>query len=304
MNKRFVLALAALGFALVGQACTPKNRDPVMASSAGEMSYATHYPDVLGGSLKRIEDWEKEAKKNTQALSTYPGELKGVEPELTTNIMKRADEAGRSRAYVERAEENAVVEAFFEEDRDVVVRKVAGAAQYQAKQKGCNDIEVSGTVAHSLKEAVDKQLEKRIRGRSDAQYLIEKRKVQLGKENAAALEKQADDISRASFLLYVALPNEHLRLARLSDEASTVKHTLEATIADEQAYQKEPGRTDPEKKASTERLTAAQKAMAAIDPALERSKAVQPTLEKEIKTAQDEHAAAFKSMLDKLRGKN
>ncbi len=302
MSKKLAALVLPLALLASAPACGPQHPQPNVASSAGDQSYAARYPDLLQASQKRLEERQREARTHMQAMEKFPGELKGVESELARSIVRRADEAGRSRSYAEGSAENATIEAFFEEDRDAVGRSVAGAAQYQAKQKGC-DVDVGSAAAHELKRSVDKQLEKRLRGRNDGQLLVDKHRVQLGKENVAALEKQVDEISRASFLVNVGLPEERARLGQLLGEASGVKRSLETTIAEEQNLQKESARSDAEKKASVERVSAAQKALASLDPTLERARALELNIDRDIKASREEYSLALATLLDRLAAK-
>ena len=89
------------------------------------------------------------------------------------------------------------------------------------------DVDVGPAVASSLREAVDKQLEKRLRAHNDAHVLIDRYRETLGKANAAALEKQADDISAASYATFIRSVELKVRATRLLDEASQMRKTLD-----------------------------------------------------------------------------
>jgi hypothetical protein len=121
-------------------------------------------------------------------------------------------------------------------------------------------------------------LEKRLRAHSDAHTLIERYRESLGKANATALEKQADDISEASYATFIRATELKARATTLVQEAAQVQKTLDQSIAEERAFQAEAGRAAGDKKASAERVAKMEDAKVRIDravPALQ-------SLEKEI----------------------
>src|SRR6202044_387183 len=100
---------------------------------------------------------------------------------------------GHSYAYVDRLRKVQATASFFETEKDELNKKLVGSVAYTAKKKGCDE-SIAGAAPPALKDAVEKQLEKELHEASEAQQLVERYHAELGKENAAALEKQADDI--------------------------------------------------------------------------------------------------------------
>ena len=123
-------------------------------------------------------------------------------------VYEKADAAGHSSQYVERAKESKHVAQFFNEEKGEINKKVGGACSYAAKQKGC-DADVGGATGGALEKAVEKQLEKRMRERNDAWAYIDEHEDSLGKQNREKLEKQSDDIAYTGYLVRVDVEVEH-----------------------------------------------------------------------------------------------
>ena len=196
--------------------------------------------------------------------------------------MQRADEVGKSQAYVDRIQRVDGAHAFFDIEKDEFTRRVGGAAQYTVKKKNC-DVEVAGVVAGALKETVDKQLEKELRDASEAHALIDRYKPQIKKENVPELEKQADAIEYASWVVHIDLVNDKLKIRRMLAEADVVMRTQAEFIEEERKWQAEKGLTDAEKKESEDRIVLMKKSQAGVESARRRQgpRRIAPKLEDE-----------------------
>jgi hypothetical protein len=298
---RFAGPFVAL--ALMLAACSAPKPEPEIASSAPQARYAERYPAELQALSSAFGEGQVTSKKTIDSMSGYPDELKKVKPEQALAIVERADEAGRSYAYVERVREVDGAYRFFTEEKDEITKKVAGAAQFVAKQKGC-EVDVSGPAAHALKESVDKQLEKRLRERNEAHLLIERYRESLGKDNAAALEKQADAISYASYVVHIELVEQKVRINRLLAEIETVKKTTDDAIAAERAFQGEASRTPAEKKAAEERIEALNKSKALLDAAVTQAQNTAESMQERITELQKQYADGFAALRKKLGAKD
>jgi post-segregation antitoxin (ccd killing protein) len=276
--------------------CAGQKIEPQVASSAGQANYAAQYPASLQSISNDYVNAEGEVRKNTTDFAKYPDQLKDPPWPVVQGIVSRADEAGRSASYVEGRRDFEAAQQFFNEENGEITRKVAGSAQYVAKKKDC-DVDVSGAVSSSLKEAVDKQQEKRLRAHNDAHVVIDRYRESLGKANAAALEKQADDISETSYTAYVRTVELKAKATRLIDEASQVRKTLDQGIADERTFQAEPGRTAADKKASNDRIAKMEDGKARIDSAVPQLQA----LVKEIDQRNDAIKKEYEAALDALK---
>ncbi|MET0591182.1 MAG: hypothetical protein ABW133_00680 [Polyangiaceae bacterium] len=279
-------------------ACASQKIEPQVASSAAQTHYAVDYPAALQDTANDYMNTEGGVGKRTAEFPKYPGQLKDPPWPLVVTIINRADEAGRSASYVEARREYEGTRTFFTQEGSEINRRVIGSAQAVIKKKDCDgDVDISGTIAGSLKDSVDKQLDKRLRAHSDAATLIERYRETLGKGNASALEKQTDDISEASYLTFIRSTELKARASALLQEASQVQKTLDQSIAEEKAFQGEAGRAAGDKKASADRVAKMEDAKVRVDRALPTLR----TLEKEI----DQRNAALKKeyseALDTLR---
>jgi hypothetical protein len=295
-----IIRVLILCVVLVGAgplACASQKVEPQVASSAAQTHYAVEYPDHLQSISNDYVNAEGDVRRSTTDFPKYPGQLKDPPWPLVVTIVNRADEAGRSASYVEARRDFEATQSFFTQEREEITRRMAGSAQYVIKKKEECDVDVSGAISSSFKESVQKQLEKRLRAHSDAHTLIERHRESLGKANATALEKQADDISGASYVTFIRAAELKARTTALLQEAAQVQKTLDQSIAEERAFQAEAGRAAGDKKASADRVARMEDAKVRIE------RAVPPlqSLEKEI----DQRNAALKKeysdALDTLR---
>jgi hypothetical protein len=286
-------------------ACTStSSTQPELASSAAQSSYATSYPDELQGAAKAFSDDRAEARTLTAGLGQRASELKGAaDPNALVGIVDRADEAGRSRGYASRRQETEQVRTFWEEERNPITGRVAGAAQNKVVESKCENTDVSGTVAYSLKDGVDKQIEKRLRAKNEAQILLDRYKTTLGQGNAVVAQKLADDVAAASYVVNVGLVDDRNRLTRLLAEKGSIDTTLQRTIDEERAFQAEKGRTDAEKKASEERIATLNKSRSALGGAVVNADVATRGIDDQIKTAKSEYDAALKALKDQIKAR-
>ena len=182
---RIVVLLACSAVAVAG--CSNQKPEPLTASSAGESGYAERYPDELAATRGGFTEQEATAQRVIGEFSTFPDELDNPSWPAVTEVVDRADQAGKSQAYVDRLHQNdAVVQFFAEEQRDID-NAVAGAVQYAAKQKNVDAEGLPGAATGALKRSVDKQLEERLRDHNEAHRYIEDNQEALGKKNVETL---------------------------------------------------------------------------------------------------------------------
>jgi hypothetical protein len=304
MSTRSSLALALSLAAFALPACSAPKPEPEYASSATHSHYARDYPEKLNAVTKDFSDRRAEARKLMGELGSYPGKLK--DPPSWAHVLEieeRADEDGRSHAYVGRLRRVEGASAFFEAEKDEINKKVAGSVAYTAKKKGCDEA-VAGAAPPALKDAVEKQLEKELHEASEAQQLVERYRGELGKDNAATLEKEADDLARASYLVHIEIVEDKLRLLRMVSEADQIRKTADDAIAAEKSYQASNKKlTDPEKKASEARIADMSKSKASIDSAVKQAEGVVPSIDDEIHKIQKEYDDAFEGLRAKIKEK-
>jgi hypothetical protein len=250
--------------------------------------------------MDRLNSAESKTKELSAKFSTYPDALKSPPWPKVIVVVDKADAEGRSYAYVEARREVDDAYSFFDAEKEEILKKVAGAAQFAAKQKSC-DVDVSGAASHALKEVVDKRLQKHLREKSEAHAYIDQNETALGKDNVEKLEDQADEISLASYLAHVVSVEHKVKIRRMIEEAEKVKQTLDAAAREEQAYQNESGRTPAEKKSSQDRVEAMHKAAAAMDAAVTQAKSVSERADERIAALQKVYADAMAKLREDLK---
>jgi chromosome segregation ATPase len=194
-------------------------------------------------------------------------------------------------------------QAFLDAEGEEITKKVASSAAYAAKKKGCDVPEIYGTVARSFKDATDKQLEKRLRDGNEAQAYLDHYRESLGKKNATTLEKQADEIAKASYLVNVDMVDQMVQTRRLLQEGDQVKQTLQGIVTAESAYQAEQGHTDAEKQASHARSEKAKEKLSQLQSSLNQAREAEKNMQQQVKTAQKEYQDALAALLQAVGGK-
>ena len=281
--------------ALVPIACANQRIEPQVASSAAQTGYAMDYPAAAQGTANDFVNAESDVRRITTDFPKYPDQLKNPPWPLVQNVVTRADEAGRSGAYVDARRAYESTHDFFVDERDDISRRVAGSAQAVIKKKEC-DVDVSGAVAGSLREAVDKGLEKRLRSHNEAHLLIERNREALGRPNASLLEKQADDISSASYEAFIRSIELKAQAAHLLDEASQIRKTLDQSIAEEHAFQTEAGRNPGDKKTSIDRAAKMEDAKVRVDAAVPQLQALMKEIDQRDQAMQQEYNSALDAL--------
>ncbi|WP_437751489.1 hypothetical protein [Sorangium sp. So ce1389] len=301
MNRTRLLASALfLAGHLFALGCSAPKPEPEIASSAPQSGYAERYPAELQATATSFSEREDVAKRVTGQFQGYPDQLKEPDWKVVLDVTEQADAAGRSYDYVERVRAVDGAVAFFNDNKEDLTRKVSGAAQYVAKQKGC-DVDVTGATSHALEEGVERQLEKYVRDRNEAHRRIDRYRASLGKENAAALEKQADAVSFASYVVHIDMVEHKLRLRRMLEEIEAVKASIDASVEAERAFQSSGQRTDEERKASEARIEELGRSKAMLDSSATQAKQIDETMDERIAAAQKTYREAMDRLLATIR---
>jgi len=300
MSRRVLFPLL-LSLSL-GVACQKQENTALTTPSSGEGAYATRYPDELARVKNRFAEREGQARRTLGTFASYPDELdKPSWPDVVA-VYKAADAAGHGDEYVTRLHETTTVQSFFTEEKDELNKKVGGAAQYTAKQKGCT-AELYGPTAAALDKTVEKQLEKRLRERNEAHHYIDDHEDALGKPNREKLEKQADDISLTSYLVKVGGAEAKRELSELVARADEVKKTLDRTIEEAKQKAADAKASEGDKKKATARAEAAEKAKARVDSEASEAQKLLDEIDKRNQTLADEYEKAFDALVKKAEGK-
>lgn len=298
---RFPLLFAAAPLLLVA-ACSTSGQTPVLPSSAGQSAYALRYNEELAAATKAVNDAHEREKTLTSGFDAHIEALKKPDWSKVELVIDDSDEAGKSADFAEAQGEAMVVKSFWDAERNDITARVNGGAQHSLKQAGCT-ADTAGPISYALNDAITKQLQKKLRSKNEAFVVIERYKTSLGPQNVATLEKLADDISEASYDVHMAMHVQHNRVKRLVSDKSAVKSTLDRFIEEENELQKEPGRTEADKKASQDRIAAAEKAKSEIDAVVEQAEAVSKDMEKQIEAATKEYEDALKAIKEKVAEK-
>ena len=189
--------------------------------------------------------------------------------------------------------------AFYEEEKPELHKKVGGAAQYQAKEKGC-DADVYGSANYALDKGIEKSLEDRTHEHSEAHAHIAMHQTKLGKANVETLEKQADHIALTSYVAHVGLVRKKNQLDQLLADASGVESTLNDRIEELKAEPADEKAPAAEKKAREDELAALEEAKTTLGQELEPARKQAETMEQRITEAKKKYADALKQLKDTL----
>ncbi|MES1178274.1 MAG: hypothetical protein ABUL62_28390 [Myxococcales bacterium] len=295
----FELSSIALLVTALLSGCTTRPA-PVFASSANESGYAERYPAALLAARTEFASSESRAREIIGQFPSYPSALTSPDGEQTLGVVTRADAAGKSASYAREMDEQSHVSRFFTEEKEPLNQKVGGAAQYAAKQKECT-VDVASPAIGALDKGVDKALEDRLRDHSESQRYIEDHQDALGKPNLEKLQKQADDITLASYLVHVRVKQLKLELSGLADEASDVKKTLARSDADAQAVLGNASASKAAKTTAQSRATAAKTASTGLDIEVEQAKRAVQEMDARIEQLDKDYQAALGALEKSLK---
>ncbi|HYQ25890.1 MAG TPA: hypothetical protein VER04_01685 [Polyangiaceae bacterium] len=297
--RTFELTSIALLAAALSSACTTQPA-PTFASAANESGYAERYPTALLAARTEFAADETRAREIFAEFPKYPAALSNPDGEQVSAVVTRADAAGKSGAYARQMEEQSHVSRFFSEEKEGLNQKVGGAAQYAAKQKECT-ADVSGPAIGALDRGVDKAMEDRLRDHDEAQRYIEDHQDSLGKANLEKLQKQADDITLASYLVHVRVKQLKLELSQLIDESSDVKKTLERSDKESQAVLADAAASKQAKTVAQKRVDSAKKASTGLDIEIEQAKRAVQEMDARSEKLEKDYSAALDALQKSLK---
>lgn len=297
---KFGRAFASAVFALAA-GCNQQQQPALSASSANEPAYAERYPAQLSTARTRFAKDEEEVQKLTTDFQKFPDELDKPDWMVVGAVVEEADQAGKGWDYAAGQSEQQAVRDFYDQEKQPIVQKVGGAADYAAKQKKCEDVELYGPVAGGLDRAVDQQLEERVRSRSVAQRTIEDNQDLVGKPNVDKLEKQADKIALASYLVHVRLPQTKRDIDAALADASDVKKTLERTKERAAVVESNPQASKSAKQLAQKRASAASAAEAQLDAEVAEAKKLSEQIEQRANAAEKTYETALQTLKDTVK---
>jgi hypothetical protein len=257
-------------------ACASHKLQPMTVSSTNSGGYALAYPEALHAAADSFNEHKAQAhelssKLVAQAPKPKPDEDRG----LLLQVVDQADADGRREQNVQARRSERQLRAFWESERGHIGARVGSAAQKQVSEGGCENVQTQAAVQQALRESVTRQLDKRTRKSSEAQRYLEQNKDRLSPATWNAAEESADDITLASYLVYVALIDDVLELQRLRNERDAVIATLQDALQRERAAAQSGGRSSKELEAGEKRqqvlasrITAAQSESVTTDRTL------------------------------------
>jgi hypothetical protein len=293
--------LASVSLELAG--CAGNKLAPTIESSSQESSYAIVYPAALEHQRKLLVEDKTKASELTAALRER--ELKtSAHPELLEEIAEASDAAGRSYTFVAAQREARAFRAFWEEERGPIASRVTAAAQKQIADAGCaQEVDVAGATSYALKEGFERQLEKRVREHNEAQHIIEHNRAAFPGPALSEIQKLADDIAYASYLVNVALVDDKDNIERMVSERRSVASTLDDALEREHKYLSEQAKTKEDKKTSEERIAELEKSKAALDGAVRDAENESKELEQTIRQAQGDYDAAYDGLIERIKAR-
>lgn len=284
-------------------ACSASSgKGPVLTPSGEQTPYALGYADELNGASKSFADAQTQEKTLAAGFGARVDELKKPDWDRVLFVVDESDKAGKSADYADAHGDADAVKAFWDAEKDTITSKVVGNAQHTVKEAGCG-ADVAGPVAFSLNDAIAKQQQKRLRGKNEAFVMIERYKVSLGPQNVATLEKLGDEVAQSSYDVHVLMVVQRERLRRLASDKDAAKKTIDRFVKEEAAFQAEAGRTDAEKKASADRVTAANKSKTEIDGAASQAEQLSKQMDASIDAATKDYENALGALRTKIAEK-
>lgn len=300
----------SLSFVLLAAAC---HRQPQLATPASDQAvYAERYPERLRDLRARFGEDEGEARRSLTTLRGLPASVPAPLADELEQVVRRADAAGRSQPYVDEALRQEDIDALMSEDRGAIRRRVAGsvgrAAKDAAKEKEhlkeClkdEDVDaLAGAAATGTDRAVERQLSARLRAQNPAHAYLQAHTDELGPERVRTLEREADALSRASFITHVRLALYRLELEDLLEQEKSIRATLQRDEAEARAALQSEGLSKSHRLALEEQVARNETARAQLDTELEASRSATDDLEQRASTLQREYESLLRGLLSEL----
>jgi hypothetical protein len=305
------LSLLLIAAAISATACHPS---PMLTTpESDQAAYAALYPERLRDARTRFAEDEAEARKSFDPLRALPSGASADNADELEQLVRRADAAGRSQHYVDEALRQEEVDTLMQENKGAIRRRVAGSVAATAKdlskkeEKAClveEDINaLSGSAASGTDRAVARQLESRLRARNPAHQYLHAHADELGEQRVSTLERQVDNLSRASFLSNVRLALYRIELEDLLDQHEAVHTTLERDEAEGRAALAGEGLSKSHRLAIEEQVARDEAARAALGSEVAASQATQKELEGRAQALQKDYQAMVDVMLGELARK-
>jgi hypothetical protein len=296
------LVLCASLALLASVACA--KQPPALTAPSGEQpGYAEQYPAHLDALRTRFASDEAKVQAALPQLEPASRKLGNADPQTVEQLFELADTTGKSSAYAGQALEAETVSRFWDEEKQPLHQKIAGAVVYSSKQKECSKEcgeDLGGVAAGSADRAVEKQLEERQQRVGEIHRFVEDHEDSLGKPNLDAAEKEANVIAQLSHITYVRLELYRRELEATLGEASDVSSTLERTEKEANAVLADAKASKSRRAVAEKRKASASAARAALDTEVQQGKQALKEMEQREKNLVREYEKAFDALKDAL----
>lgn len=301
--SKLLLCTALAG--LTSLACS-KEAPPLTAPSGDHPGYAEQYPTLLTTLRTRYQEDETKVHSALPELPKAGDKLGNADPATLVELFKLADETGKSGAYASSALEADTITRFWEEEKQPLHQKIAGAVAYAGKQKQCvkecSD-DLGGVAAGASDRAVEKQLEERQQRLGEIHRFVEDHEDAIGKPNLETAEKEANAIAQLSHLAHVRLELYRRELESSLAEASDVKSTLERTIKESDAVLADESASKNRKALAEKRKAAAGDALVKHEAETDMSQRALEEMEQRQKKTASDYDQAFAALIEALEQK-
>lgn len=303
--RRSSLLISAT-FCLFSSLACSKQPPPLTAPSGEQPGYAEQYPSKLTALRTRFAQDEAKVRAALPQLEPAAQKLGNAEPQTVQRLFELANETGKSQAYAEQSLEAETVSRFWDEEKQPLHQKIAGAVSYQSKQKECSKEcgeDLAGAAAGASDRAVEKQLEERQQRVGELHRFVEDHEEQLGKANLDSAEKQASAIAQLSHITYVRLEMYRRELETALNDGSDVGSTLDRTVKEADAVLADPQASKGRKALAEKRKARAAAARASLDAELQQARQALADMEQREKTLVVDYEKAFGALTAALEQK-
>lgn len=297
MTLRLATCLALLATA----ACTQK-QPALYASPADQPAYAERYPTALGSARAGYAADEQQAHAQAVEFAKFPDALDKPSWPVVEDVVKTADEAGKSGDLAYGMGQAESVRTFYAGAKEPIHQKIAGSVDYAAKQKQCEH-DLGGAAVGATDRAIEQEVDDSIRDHNPAIRKIEDNQDAIGKQNVEKLMKQVDQLTLASYIVHVRMPQTKRNIDAALADASEVKKTLEEDQKQAEAVLANAGASRGAKATAEKRKTAAFNALSALDSEVSAAKALSAEMDKRAQAAQKDYQESFDALVKAIEEK-
>ncbi len=294
-----ILSLAAL---LTG--CEDKDAKSPYDVEVKQRSSALEIPKRVDRSTKRIRARESKALELIGKMPTAADKVTDpTDWEIVVQIVEASDDAGKDGGYAAEARDVQIAQAFFDEEKEEITKKVGGYVQGAAKQKGC-EVDAYGAASAGLKAAIEERAEERLKNANDAFLIIDRNEDALGKKNRGALEDLAKNVAEASFTVHVEMAEAKKELEAMIKAGDEARDQIKKMQEEESAPPKEGTKPSAEaEKNKKERQKKAEERLALLDQAEADAKKNLEDLEKRTADLEKAYDDALSKLKDAIKAK-